>query len=328
MNSVAKFAPQELHELFSETAAQRGITQSIVEKDFWVTWTLGKLFADEKLSKILMFKGGTSLSKVFGVIERFSEDIDLILDWQTLTSIDPQDTRSKTKQEKLNSEVNDKAKAYINDTLLPYISSLLDPLCQCSAGDDAFSINVKYPSSFSDPYLRPEILLEIGPLASWLPYEQYTIRSIASNSFEKIFVTPECSVNAIVAKRTFWEKATILHHEANRPESSSMPTRYSRHYYDLAMMANSSIRDEALTDISLLSNVVEFKKKFYARGWAQYDEAKNGSLKLLPPEYRYNELQKDYAAMRSMIFGEYPNFHIIMQRLTELEKAINKKITS
>ena len=71
MNKVAQLSSDDLHDLFSETAANRGITQSIVEKDFWVTWTLGKLFADEQLSNILMFKGGTSLSKVFGVIERF-----------------------------------------------------------------------------------------------------------------------------------------------------------------------------------------------------------------------------------------------------------------
>jgi len=324
MNKVAQLSPDELHELFSETAAQRGITQSIVEKDFWVTWALGKLFADEQLSNILMFKGGTSLSKVFGVIERFSEDIDLILDWQTLTETDPLDERSKTKQAKLNSEVNEKAKDYIRDELLPHIASLLEPLCQCKIGDDAFSISVTYPASFKDKYLRPEILLEIGPLASWLPYEQYTIRSIASNSFEKLFAEPTCSVNAIVAKRTFWEKATILHHEANRPEASPIPSRYSRHYYDLAMMANSSIREESLADIELLNNVVEFKKKFYSRGWAQYDDAVNGSLKLLPPEHRYKALMSDYAAMRSMIFGDYPDFDTIMHILANLEKAINQ----
>ncbi len=324
MNKVAQLSSDDLHDLFSETAANRGITQSIVEKDFWVTWTLGKLFADEQLSNILMFKGGTSLSKVFGVIERFSEDIDLILDWQTLTKTDPLDKRSKTKQAKLNTAVNEKAKDYIRNELLPHIASLLEPLCQCKIGDDDFSINVTYPASFRDKYLRPEILLEIGPLASWLPYEQYTIRSIASDSFDKLFVKPTCSVNAIVAKRTFWEKATILHHEANRPEGSHIPSRYSRHYYDLAMMANSSIKDEALADEELLENVVEFKKKFYSRGWAQYDDALNGSLKLLPPEYRYKELKSDYAAMRSMIFGEYPDFDTIIHILADLEKAINQ----
>ncbi len=324
MNKVAQLSPEKLYQLFSETAAQRGITQSIVEKDFWVTWVLGKLFADEKLSKILMFKGGTSLSKVFGVIERFSEDIDLVLDWQTLTNVDPLDDRSKTKQEKLNSEVNDRAKEYIKDELLPYIASLLEPLCQCEIGDDAFSINVTYPSSFKDQYLRSEILLEIGPLASWLPYAQYKIRSIASDSFERLFAEPTCSVNAIVAERTFWEKATILHHEANRPEASPIPSRYSRHYYDLAMMTNSSIKEKALKDLELLQNVVEFKKKFYSRAWAQYDDVPRGALKLLPPKYRLKELKNDYVAMRSMIFGDYPDFDTIMDTLKDLEKVINQ----
>jgi len=82
MDKIAGLSITERSELFSETAAQRGMTPAIVEKDFWVTWTLDKLFSHPDLSRILMFKGGTSLSKVFGLIERFSEDVDLILDWR------------------------------------------------------------------------------------------------------------------------------------------------------------------------------------------------------------------------------------------------------
>ncbi|HID42000.1 MAG TPA: nucleotidyl transferase AbiEii/AbiGii toxin family protein, partial [Pyrodictium sp.] len=267
MHKVALLSKEERAELFAETARQMGTTNAIVEKDFWVVWVLSQVFADARLNKILMFKGGTSLSKVFDLIGRFSEDVDLILDWTLVSEEDPNAARTNSRQNKFNKLVNESAKAYIENTLLPILSEILSPVCQCKIDDkDAFSINIKYPSVFDDAYLRSEILLEIGPLASWLPSEEYEVQSFAAKYFPKLFSIPKCKVNTIVAKRTFWEKATILHHEANRPEASEMPLRYSRHYYDLAMMAKSAVKDEALHNLKLLENVVEFKKKFYPRG--------------------------------------------------------------
>jgi predicted nucleotidyltransferase component of viral defense system len=103
MESVAQLSPKDRSDLFAETAARKGMTPAIVEKDFWVCWTLGRLFADPVLSRLLMFKGGTSLSKVFHLIERFSEDIDLILDWRVVVGEDePLADRSAKKQEALN----------------------------------------------------------------------------------------------------------------------------------------------------------------------------------------------------------------------------------
>ena len=97
MDKVANLSEENRNELFSETARQMQTTNAIVEKDFWVVWTLDKLFSDDRLNKILMFKGGTSLSKVFDLIGRFSEDIDLILDWELLTGENPYADRSKNK---------------------------------------------------------------------------------------------------------------------------------------------------------------------------------------------------------------------------------------
>lgn len=306
MNKIANLPKQQRSELFSETATLMNTTNSIVEKDFWVVWTLDKIFSDERLSKILMFKGGTSLSKVFNLIGRFSEDIDLILDWRLVSNENPlNEQESKNKQVKFNEQINENAKEYIQNELLPIISQILSPLCTCIIAEDGFSINVRYPNAFDDNYLRPEILLEIGPLASWLPSDSFEISSFAAQKFPQVFEKTKCSVNTIVAKRTFWEKATILHHEANRPEESPMPTRYSRHYYDLAMMALNEVKNEALADLNLLQNVVEFKQKFYPRTWAKYEEAVPGTLKLLPPEFRLDSLEKDYKAMQNMIFDKY-----------------------
>ncbi len=325
MNKIANLPKQQRSELFSETATLMNTTNSIVEKDFWVVWTLDKVFSDDRLNKILMFKGGTSLSKVFNLIGRFSEDIDLILDWRLVSNENPLNVQeSKNKQVRFNEQINDNAKEYIKNILLPIISENLSPLCTCSMAEDGFSINVKYPNAFDDNYLRPEILLEIGPLASWLPSDSFEISSFAAQEFPQVFEKTKCTVNTIVAKRTFWEKATILHHEANRPLDSAMPTRYSRHYYDLAMMAQSKVKNEALADLDLLQNVVEFKQKFYPRTWAKYEEAVPGTLKLLPPEFRLDSLEKDYKAMQNMVFDKHISFDEIIGILGKLEKEINE----
>jgi hypothetical protein len=299
-------------------------TPAIIEKDFWVVWTLDKIFSDERLNKILMFKGGTSLSKVFDLIGRFSEDIDLILNWNLVSDQDPQDKRPANRQDKYNKKVNKSAKEYIERELLPIVSEIVGPVCTCTIDEeDAHNIKVAYPASFRDHYLRPEILLEIGPLAAWFPFDSFDISSYASQHFPQVFSKAECNVNAIVAKRTFWEKATILQNTALRPQDKPLPPRYSRHYYDLALMAQEAVKDDSLNDLDLLQQVAEFKNKFYADKWSDYDSAKPGSLKLLPPSLRIDELKKDYKAMEHMIFDKYLEFDVILEILQALENEIN-----
>lgn len=325
MDIIASLSDKERGDLFRETASRMLTTNAIVEKDFWVVWTLDKLFSHEKLGEILMFKGGTSLSKVFGLIERFSEDIDLILNWDLLTKEDPYDKRSRNQQNKFNVEINEKAKIYIKDELLPIVSEILQPYCKCKIEDDGFSISIQYPALFSDTALLPHILLEIGPLALWLPSGSFKITSFAAIEFPQKFTRSSCKVNAILAKRTFWEKATILHQEANRAEDKRISLRHSRHYYDLAMMANSDVKNKALADLDLLTGVVKFKQRFYTCAWAQYEEAKVGTLKLFPPEFRHKELKEDYKSMQNMIFGKRLDFDEIISILKELEYEINLK---
>ena len=102
-----------------------------------------------------------------------------------------------------------------------------------------------------------------------------------------------------------------------------MPQRYSRHYYDLYRMAQTPVKDTAFAHIELLQTVVDFKIKFYPRAWAKYPEAVHGTLKLIPPEYRFKALDADYAAMKDMIYGDVPEFDAIMDAVEELEKEIN-----
>jgi hypothetical protein len=326
MDSVASLSSVERGELFTQTAAIKGMTPAIIEKDFWVCWTLSRFFEHQQLSKLLVFKGGTSLSKVFNLIERFSEDIDLILDWRVVIGgEDPLLARSNTQQGKFNKVLVEQAGAYIGGELFQMISSALAPICTCElAADDLNVINVKYPAAFSDGYLRPEVRLEIGPLAAWTPSDSFRVQSYAAEAFPQIFKKGDCTVQAIRAERTFWEKITILHHEFHRPEGSPQPLRYSRHYYDLVMMSAAPIKDSALADFALFEDVISFKQRFYPRGWAKYDEAKLGSCKLVPSGHVLAAVKKDYAQMRNLIFGRYPPFDEMMTVLKTLENEINQ----
>lgn len=324
MDKVVQFSAAQRQELFSEAAARLGMTPAVVEKDFWVTWVLDRLFATPALAQVLMFKGGTSLSKVYGLIERFSEDIDLILDWRVLGGDDPLAERSRTRQTELNESINRQARAYIGGPLLAGLAAALGGVCQCRSGDDApHVIEVRYPAAFADTYLRPEVRLEIGPLAAWLPHEERSIGAYAATAFPKLFARREAAVRVIRAERTFWEKATILHQEAHRPVGSPQPARYSRHYYDLAQMAASPVKAAALADVELLASVVAFKQRFYPRAWARYDLAVPGSLRLLPGEAALAVVQADYRAMADMIFGAVPDFADIVAQLRALENDIN-----
>jgi hypothetical protein len=258
------------------------------------------------------------------LIERFSEDIDLILDWTLLTGEDPEAGRSKAKQERLNQDINERAQDYIAGELRGLVAGCIAPVCWCEVdGTDPHVLNIRYPGAFADTYLRPEVRLEIGPLASWLPFGEYRIRPYAAEEFPQVFHRFECRVKAIRAERTFWEKATILHHEAFRPHDRPQPPRNSRHYYDLARMAAVPVKDAALADLDLLASVVEFKQRFYPRGWARYDLARPGTLRLVPNGHVLAAVTEDYRDMRRMIFGEYPDLAEILARLQALEDEIN-----
>lgn len=325
MERIAAWSEQERNDLFRETGARKNMSPAIVEKDFWVCWTLGRLFAAEELAPKIMFKGGTSLSKVFGLIERFSEDIDLILDWEHLPSDDPFAERSKTKQDAFNKRIEAQSQEYIANHLLPEVRAVLGDFCTVSgAEDEPDVIHLRYPVGFSDEYLRPEIRLEIGPLAQWAPNDSYHIQPYAAEEFPEVFDQPRCRVQAVRAERTFWEKATILHREAYRPEDKTMPSRYSRHYYDLARMAKADVKQAALGDMNLLRSVVQFKMKFYPQSWAKYELARPGTLALIPPAHIVTGLKKDYAEMQMMIYGEAPPFDEILRVLGDLEDEINE----
>lgn len=328
MRDIARRSEKDRRDLFRAAAQKMRVHEAIVEKDFWVCWVLDYLFQDCRWKDHLAFKGGTSLSKAFGAIERFSEDIDLILDWQLLgySPEEPWAERSATKQEAFGKESNLRTAEFLAKDFVPVISPLLAERIGTAIAVEAREqdVLIQYPRAFSLEAVQPQIRLEIGPMAAWVPNEPRTIHPYAADQFPQYFSQAETSVRTILAERTFWEKATILHQEAHRGPEKPLPPRYSRHYYDLYRLSRMPIREKALASIPLLHDVVQFKMRFYRCPWASYEEARPGSLRLLPPDHHLAELEKDYRAMQVMLFGQIPSFDEIMKELAALEKAINE----
>lgn len=329
MNKFFIKSRDDLRVLIVNTSAQTAVSEAVIEKDYWVSFILDYLFSENKWREAFTFKGGTSLSKCFRLIERFSEDIDLILDWRLLAYDvnEPWAERSKTKQDAFNKEVDFKTQVFIKDELLVEIEKDLEKIL----GKD-FTLSIdrqdpqtllfSYPKIFESNYLSQSIRLEIGSLAAWTPAIEADIKPLISDYYPHVF-EDSSTIRTVTPERTFWEKATILHHEANRPENSRIPLRYARHYYDLYKISQTDFKEKALQDKELLKKVTEFKIKFYPRAWARYEDILDGRIRLTPDRYRYKEIEEDYRSMAEMIYGLYPSFEEMMDKLESLEKEIN-----
>lgn len=329
MNRIAKLDCREREELFLATAHDIKLPEAMVEKDFWVCWTLDYLFHQCSCAKHMAFKGGTSLSKCFGLIERFSEDIDLILDWQVLgyAVLEPWAKRSKTSQDKLNKEMDNRTCNFLRDVFLPALKDdfaqlLSEPFKLFINEDELQTLCFAYPRIYDDSVIVSVVRMEIGALAAWTPTQTATITSYAAERYPQAFKTTSTSVLTVMAERTFWEKVTILHKEAFRT-NGKFPSRYSRHYYDLYCIDKSPVKVQAYTDLKLLERVVSFKSRFYPANAARYDLAHPGSMRLMPPEDCVPILTEDYEHMKNMIFGETPSFEEIMDTIRRMEAEIN-----
>ena len=331
MFEYKRITKEELEQVIRNASQKIGVSEVILEKDYWVCFVLNYLFSKCKWKDAFTFKGGTSLSKCFNLIQRFSEDIDLILDWRVIgyNFDEPWEDRSNTKQDKFNKESNQKTEEFLKNEFLPQMNEDLKKLI-----NDEFKIGVderdeqtilfEYPKVFRSSYLTQAVRLEIGTLAAWTPSEVVAIVPDLKKIYPVLFEGDFIEVRTVLPERTFWEKVTILHHEANRPKDLPMPKRYARHYYDLFCIANSKYKDRAFQSLDLLEKVVLFKQKFYPRKWAKYEEANSKNIRLIPNTYRLKEIEEDYKNMREMFFGDYPSFDEVMSQIMELEKEIHK----
>ncbi len=337
MDKVATLPNKDRADLFSEAAATTGFPAGLLEKDFWVCWSLKHLFSIEEFAGHLMFKGGTSLSKVFNAIHRFSEDLDLAVDWRLIGIGEDQPGvgLSKNQRDKLWKKMEADCRDYIAG---PFQTALMDRFVSVLGAPEDWKLAVdprhpdnlvfQYPVTVPEQvgYLKAPILLELGTLAAFTPSDQYTVTPMVATNFADIFYDAVCPVRAVNAERTFWEKATILHREFHRDANRPLDDGYSRHYYDLAMLAaNAKLKAVVVGDTDLLAEVVAHKQHFYPQAWAMYETAVPGSLKLQPSAIWTDELRADYAAMQIMMYpdSEPPTFDQIVETLIALEDEIN-----
>jgi hypothetical protein len=327
---IAKYlvlSPNGKQDLLSQTAARMGVDPVIVEKDLWVCAILGVLFTHPETRDRFVFKGGTSLSKVYGVIQRFSEDIDLIVDWRLLglggADSDPWDAgRSRTRQDKFNKALGTKTEAFLRETFVPFLQSQLPTDVNVSVSDAvAQGVVVQYPAIFSSAYVQDGVLLEIGALASWVPSVWKAIIPEVSRYYPEILGDEALPVKVTTAERTFWEKVTIAHQIAY--SNKEIPPRYARHFYDIVMLSRSGVVATALQDVELLRSVADFKERFYPSRAARYDLARPGTVRILPGEERLAELARDYRKMATMFYVTPPDWQAVVSELRRLELSIN-----
>ena len=305
------------------------ISTKIVEKDLWVCYVLDFLFNASEYKDYYEFKGGTSLSKVYNLINRFSEDIDIVLNSKVLglNLEDVKLTDSNNQRNKKAKEFNDKAIIFYKEKLIPelkeYVKTINKDLT-ITLNEKDLAIYLTYPNNNKDTYIANHVKIEIGPLAAFMPNEVKEISSYVSEALPHLFTNHKFKVRVTKPIRTFFEKIVILHQEAHRV-SGNLPSRYFRHYYDVYMLSKKGILNEALSNLDLLDEVRDFTMKFYNRSWSNFETARIGSLRIAPNEKYINELKQDYLNMQVMIYGEIPSFEEIMIRLKEIENIINNK---
>ncbi len=265
---------------FQEVANRRGLTRLIVEKDFWVCFSLRLLFSTPALADKFVFKGGTSLSKVFGIIKRFSEDIDLSVDpdWLGFGGENrPDAAKSRSQFEKRWKKLNDACAAAVDHKVRPALEQAIqDALGQTQDGAAylAFKLDeqthspvltFRYPTT--EParpgYVHPQVKLELGSLTDQRPIGDHTVTPWVAEEFPALFAAPACRVVALEIERTFWEKATILHTEYHRPADKPMRSRLSRDCYDVCCMAAHPAGQRAMEDLDLLARVVRHKRTYF-----------------------------------------------------------------
>ncbi len=334
MDNFARLSAQERREIIQERAGQMRVDFSIVEKDFWVCWTLKSLFALPSGSPAITFKGGTSLSKAYGLIDRFSEDIDVVTDPQYFIAgglSDPEELGiSNTQREKRMDHLDVACAAYISGQLLSTLRSQFATRLGSSDGWalilDPTNLNAllfQYPKS--DPgrtyaYLRDTVKIELGWRARTAPSEIKVITPYLAE-IPALLEEPQVVGNVLVPDRTFWEKVTALHAESFRAKPKQFS---SRHYSDVAAMLGTRIGQDASSDLAMLEDVRAFKEVYYHAAWARYDLAKPGTLVVVPSDDRTRELAIDYRSMRQMFLNEPPPFALVIEQLRAFERKANE----
>ena len=328
-------------DVFEAAASRLDTLPSYVEKDFWVCLVLDALY--NRLSgghPKLLFKGGTSLSKAFGLIRRFSEDIDLVVYRDDLGFAGDRDPAvagnlSNKRRAALFKELGAACSGYILGDLAIALATLFGEITEgCRVGPDRDDVDgqtlfIEYPTLYSRDdmaYVVPRVRIEAGARSALDPNLSCTIAPYVAEEL------PDWSfdvgnVRVMAPERTYWEKLLILHgvHCGYR-DAQRLPAdrdRISRHYYDAAMIASTDLGSSALSNIDLLDAVRNHNLVAFRQAWKRFEEAVPGSVRLVPQAELRRVIERDYGAMQGMILGDVPEFGWVMEQLQHAEAAID-----
>ena len=318
-------------ETFNAIAQRLRIHSISVEKDEWVTAVIRALFS-LPYAEHLLFKGGTSLSKCWHIIERFSEDVDIAINRELLGF----------SEELSNNQVRNKLRKtsylFIREKLAV---DLAEQMKNQGINSDLFSINVEFSEdSTKDPviieiqyksviekltYINPIVKLEIGCRSMREPFERVKIQSLIDETFSNTpFLDLPFEVNAVLPQRTFIEKLCLLQEEFAKPQGLVRTNRMSRHLYDIVKIADTDIADKALSDKKLWQSIEEHRQKFVRMKNFDYELLKPQNISIIPPNSIISQWQQDYETMReTMIYGESLPFNRLIDRIKQLNEKIN-----
>ncbi len=333
MNNYFELSAEEQRRVLQQASAISGLPPQAIEKDLWVTTILQIVFTLPFADK-LIFKGGTSLSKVWKQIERFSEDIDLAVDY-TLFGLEGDLTKKQIKKLRKASSLFVKEQ-FFNELQVALEKYGLSAFCSLEPepdgeGDNTYpeprKLFVRYKSAWSAPlsYLSPIVMLEIGARSLFEPNEQTEINSMVEDLFPTIQTTLVSSkVATAVAEKTFLEKAFLLHEIFSVEGQGVRAERKSRHLYDLSRMMDKEFALSAIKDDELWESICHHREMFTSVRGVDYSLDVRKRIVLVPHSNIIKAWEEDYNSMsRAMIFGDKPTFVVLMQNMKELEERFH-----
>jgi len=284
-----------------------------------------------KLPVPMVFKGGTSLSKCYKLINRFSEDLDITLDYRGLKPLDlPIESYSRSFLKGYSNELKRLLREYVYETILPGLDQKIrgfSNAIKIEVDRDGEEVRIYYPSVLEQQgyYLASSILIEFGGRNVTEPGEQYVVEPYLADHVNDLEL-PKAIVDVLSVRRTFWEKVTLIHVESHRRRLGDHPDHMSRHWYDLAMLFESPIAEQALSDVELMADVIKHKQAFFNASYANYKKCLNKQFQIVPHLEDLEGLEKDFKSMLNagMFYGEDPDFAKIIEILRGLEKRLNE----
>ena len=315
--------------IFLQISADKGLPAYAVEKDWWVVQVL-RIISATSVADALIFKGGTSLSKAWDIIERFSEDVDLAIERKFL-GFDKEPVGNKPLR-----RLREKSRKYLTHEFIDDLKNGFDSFGvddikiivveAASSSTDPTQIEIYYPNVIDHSgYLKPKVLLEVGSRSLMEPGENRNISSLVYQSYsDRDFVDSPVEVFTVIPERTFLEKVFLLHEEFQKPISEIRIERMSRHLYDLEKIMFAGYGEKAINDFKLYQEIVNHRCKMTKMKDVDYSLHQPQSIKILPPNDLHKEYKKDYLIMcEEMIHGEIVDWNELVSRIENINKKIN-----